>query len=123
MPLAAETEERCRRQLQEVLASRVFLRCNRFNESCSATRGKKPSKARLDDLKEYAIGVELFQKPGSYSPQIDPSVRVHSTRCAIVLDEYFRTEGTDSDVIIRLLKGSFHLGIRAASGGRRGESG
>jgi hypothetical protein len=61
------------------------------------------------DLKEYTIGVELFGRPATYTPQSDPSVRVQASRLRIKLDEYFRGAGAGSDVVIRLPKGSFAL--------------
>jgi hypothetical protein len=70
---------------------------------------EKAFEGASDDLKEYAIGVELFQKPEAYSPQIDPSVRVHTTRLRNRLEEYFRTEGADSEIILKLPKGSFTI--------------
>jgi hypothetical protein len=70
---------------------------------------EKSLAGKADELKEYTIGTELFAKPDSYSPQSDPSVRVQTSRLRTRLDEYYRTEGADSDVIIHLPKGSFTL--------------
>jgi hypothetical protein len=35
--------------------------------------------AKADELKEYVIGVEVFDRGASYDPRIDPVVRVEAS--------------------------------------------
>ncbi len=108
MALAVDSRERYRRQLQEVLASRLFSDAP-VQRKLLGYLAEKAFEGTSDELKEYSIGVELFQKAESYSPQVDPSVRVQTNRLRGRLEEYFRTEGAEADTILRLPKGNFTI--------------
>ena len=62
---------------------------------------------RADRLKEYTIAVEAFGRPESFQPKEDPIVRVHAMRLRQHLAEYYRGEGKDHRVQIRLPKGGY----------------
>ncbi|MEN6536357.1 MAG: hypothetical protein ABFD89_22055 [Bryobacteraceae bacterium] len=94
--------------LEQILASRLFSDAP-VQRKLLSYLAEKAFAGTADNLKEYSIGVELFSKPESYSPQSDPSVRVQTSRLRTRLDEYYRTEGTDSPIVIHLPKGSFTL--------------
>jgi hypothetical protein len=64
------------------------------------------------DLKEYTIGVEAFGKPVDYDPQTDSSVRVQIGKLRQKLDEYYRLEGRQDEILIELPKGHFKLEFR-----------
>jgi hypothetical protein len=64
------------------------------------------------DLKEYTIGVDAFGKPSDYDPQTDSSVRVQIGKLRQKLDEYYRLEGPDDEILIELPKGRFKLEFR-----------
>ena len=108
MALEVETKERYRRQLQEVLASRLFSDAP-VQRKLLSYLAEKAFEGTSDELKEYSIGVELFQKSEAYSPQTDPSVRVQTNRLRGRLEEFFKTEGAESDTVVRLPKGNFTL--------------
>lgn len=101
-----ERSDQNRRALERVLASRLF---SEAPGQCKLLGylAEKTFAGTADELKEYSIGTELFAKPDTYSPQADPSVRVQTSRLRSRLDEYYRTEGEDSEILIRLPKGSF----------------
>ena len=48
---------------------------------------------RAGDLKEYPIGVAVFDRPASFDPSIDPIVRVEARRLRAKLDNYYQGEG------------------------------
>ena len=58
-------------------------------------------------LKEYSLGVAVFDRPASYDPRIDPIVRLEARRLRLKLAEYYREEGAADDVIIDLPKGAY----------------
>ncbi len=62
---------------------------------------------RTDRLKEYVIGVEVFDRPVSFDPAADPIVRVEARRLRTKLEKYYRSEGRHDDVIIELPKGGY----------------
>jgi hypothetical protein len=62
-----------------------------------------------DQLKEYTIGVDSFNKPGDYDPRLDSTVRIQIGRLRQKLAEYYREEGKDDELIVDLPKGRFSL--------------
>jgi hypothetical protein len=103
-----ESIEQCKNAIQELLASRLFSEAPVQSKLLSFL-AERSLAGTADELKEYSIGVELFSKRESYSPQSDPSVRVQTSRLRSRLEEYYRTEGSESGIIVRLPKGSFTL--------------
>ena len=55
---------------------------------------------RADQIKEYLLGVEVFDREASYNPQIDPIVRVEAGRVRSKLKQYYETEGRQDPVVI-----------------------
>ena len=60
-----------------------------------------------DRLKEYAIGVDVFDRNEAYDPRIDSIVRVEAARLRSKVDEYYNRTGLDDPIIIRLRRGSY----------------
>ena len=59
------------------------------------------------DLKEYLLGVEVFDRPDSYDQRIDPIVRVEARRLRAKLDSYYAGDGKGAALRIELPKGSY----------------
>jgi TolB-like protein/tetratricopeptide (TPR) repeat protein len=62
---------------------------------------------RAGELKEYSLGVTVFERPPSYDPRVDPIVRLEARRLRLKLSEYYQQEGLNSPVIIDLPKGAY----------------
>jgi len=62
---------------------------------------------RLDDLKEQAIGRQVFGRSADYSPGEDNIVRVEVRQLRKRLEEYFATEGKNEPVVIAIAKGGY----------------
>jgi TolB-like protein/Tfp pilus assembly protein PilF len=60
-----------------------------------------------DELKEYLLGVEVFDRKPDYDPRTDPIVRVEARRLRSKLQEYYEHNGKDSQVHIELPKGGY----------------
>src|SRR5215831_9772169 len=95
-----------RSALAHVLASRPFATApslSRFlGYIVDHTIGGKS-----DALKEYAIGVDVFDRGESFDPKTDTIVRVQARRLRSKLEEYYRTEGRNAAVVIELAKGGY----------------
>ena len=98
--------DQVRLQLDRVLASDTFAsaaRLSRFMryvvERTLADEG--------DGLKEYTIGVEVFDRDGDYDPRIDSIVRVEAARLRTKLAEYYGGPGAADPVIIQMRKGGY----------------
>jgi TolB-like protein/Flp pilus assembly protein TadD len=55
---------------------------------------------RGDQLKEYTIGLEVFQRKDSYDPRYDNTVRLKAQKLRWSLAKYYETEGKDEQVSI-----------------------
>jgi TolB-like protein/Flp pilus assembly protein TadD len=62
---------------------------------------------RGDQLKEYVIGVQVFDKESSFDPRADPIVRVQARRLRSRLARYYREEGVSDPLVIELPKGGY----------------
>src|SRR5437867_825525 len=62
---------------------------------------------RPELLKEYNLGLEVFQRPPDYDPKIDPIVRVQARRLRSKLGEYYASEGAFASLVIQIPKGAY----------------
>jgi tetratricopeptide (TPR) repeat protein len=62
---------------------------------------------RSGELKEYALGVTVLERPESFDPRIDPMVRLEARRLRLKLAEYYQEEGLTDRVVINLPKGAY----------------
>lgn len=61
---------------------------------------KRALAGQTEVVKEYHIGVEVFGKPDSWDPRIDPIVRVEFNRLRQKLRQYYEEAGADDAIII-----------------------
>lgn len=62
-------------------------------------------------LKEYTIGLEVFDRPDDFDPRIDTIVRVQARRLRAALRSYYQNDGQHDAVRLDMPKG--HYAIRA----------
>ena len=69
-----------RSELQKVLAGATFINSERLSRFLAFTT-QMTLEGRGRELKEYLIGLEVFDRPpSSYDPRVDPIVRVQAGR-------------------------------------------
>ena len=95
-----------REQLERILAGAVFSRSQRI---CRMLRFivEHALEHVPAELKEYTIGVAVFDRSPEFDPRLDPIVRVEARRLRNKLREYYDTEGIDDPVLIQLPKGAY----------------
>jgi TolB-like protein len=98
--------EEVRRQLERVLASETFANAERARRFLRYVVGRTLV-GEGDQLKEFVIGVEVFDRDDSYDPRIDSIVRVEAGRLRAKLDQFYERASQDDTVIIRLPRGSY----------------
>src|SRR5262249_30435422 len=59
------------------------------------------------DLKEFSIGVDVFERPASYDPKEDAIVRVQAKRLRDRLQLYYAGIGASDPVVIDIPKGGY----------------
>ncbi|MCI0720722.1 MAG: hypothetical protein L0338_17405 [Acidobacteria bacterium] len=93
-------------QLEKILASRTFARAGRLSRFLRFSV-EQTLQGHGDQIKEYLLGTEVFDKDQAFDPRIDPIVRVEAARLRSKLKEYYEKEGQDDPVLITLSKGSY----------------
>jgi len=95
-------------QVRRILESKAF-RTSEVHRNLLNYLAEKSLSGDADSLKEYTVGLDVFQKPSSYDPRQESVVRMHMARLRQKLAEYYRTEGVDDAVIVDLPKGAFKV--------------
>jgi TolB-like protein len=110
------TADDVRCQLDRLLASAVFAYAGRMSrflkfvvERTLAGEGER--------LKEYVIGIEVFDRDEAYDPRVDSIVRVEAARLRTKLTEYYAGEGRHDPVVLTLPKGGYAPAIKLRAGG------
>jgi TolB-like protein len=93
-------------QLDKILLSKVFAQSYRLKRFLRLTV-EQVLLGRGPELKQYLIGVEVFDRRQNYDPRMDPIVRVEAHRLRAKLDEYYRSEGREDPILISLPKGGY----------------
>jgi TolB-like protein/Flp pilus assembly protein TadD len=93
-------------QLEKILASSLFTRSARLSRFLRFIV-EQTLHGKGDSLKEYVLGLEVFDKEQSFDPRIDPIVRVQARRLRAALTEYYANDGKDDAVVIELPRGGY----------------
>ena len=100
------TDEAIHAELDRVLSSVTFIRSKRLGRFLRFTV-EQCLEGHQSSLKEYLVGVEVFNKLETFDPRIDSIVRVEARRLRSKLERYYQTEGVDDQVVIEFRKGSY----------------
>ena len=98
-------------QLQRMLDSAAFANApilSRFLQFLvqHCLDGNRPA------LKEYTLGVEVFERGDDFDPRVDTIVRTHARRLRAKLDEYDRGAGSNDPIQIEVPKGHYEPLVR-----------
>ena len=98
--------EQAQAELERILASRTFAAAKSARRFLQYVVGETLA-GRGDAIKEYVVGVAVFDRGEGYDPRADGVVRVEATRLRNRLEEYYRAEGAGDPVRIELPRGSY----------------
>jgi TolB-like protein/Flp pilus assembly protein TadD len=101
--------------LEKILAHQLFSRSGRMVRFLRLAV-ERTLAGQADQLKEYLIGVEVFDRKPSYDPRVDPIVRVEARRLRAKLKAYYDGDGSADAVLIEFLSGGYapRLALREA---------
>src|SRR5262249_22042341 len=105
-PKSLESEHAIREHLAGVLSSAAFAQVDRLKRFLRYVV-EETLAGRSEKLKEYPIGVEVFDRETSFDPRTDPIVRVQARRLRARLSRYYEDEGRHDQIRIELPKGSY----------------
>ena len=95
-----------RAELERILTSKGFATAGRLSRLLRYVV-EKTLAGETDQLKEYAVGIEVFERDDKYDPRIDSIVRVEAGRLRTKLDEYYNADGSSSPLRIALPRGGY----------------
>lgn len=101
-----EQQDQAGALLSAILSSPQFAQSRRMQRFL-ALIVERAIAGRAEELKEYTIGVEVFDRPADYDPRIDSIVRVEARRLRRKLREYYAGPGKKDAVVISLPEGSY----------------
>jgi tetratricopeptide (TPR) repeat protein len=94
----APDSDAVRAELERIAQSVLFRNSERRVQLLRYTAEKALAGDKF--LKEYTLGVDVFRKPESYDPRIEPLVRVEFGRIRQKLKDYYATEGLRNPIRI-----------------------
>jgi hypothetical protein len=100
-PSDREIEE----QVGRILEHRSFANSERISRLLRYVVEQSRSRSATE-LKEYAIGLDVFDREASFDPRQDSAVRVSATRLRGKLAEYYERDGRDDPVLVELPRGA-----------------
>ena len=107
------SEADAKAEVERVLASKGFASAGRLSRLLRYVVDKTLA-GEADQLKEYAVGIEVFDRDDKYDPRLDSIVRVEAGRLRSRLDEYYNGEAADAPIRITLPRGGYvaHFEVR-----------
>ena len=108
MSLQAATPDAAavRDALERLLASREFRNADRLSRFLRYVV-EESLRGSAGEIKEYAIGVEVFERGPAFDPRSDSVVRVEARRLRSKLRDYYDDEGIQDPIEISIPKGSY----------------
>lgn len=94
------------RELETILASETFVNSSRLSRFLRYVV-EQTLDGRGERLKEYQIGVDVFERSRDYDQRTDPVVRVEARQLRFKLSEYYAGPGVNDEVVISLPKGGY----------------
>jgi TolB-like protein/tetratricopeptide (TPR) repeat protein len=100
------TGDTIREELDRVVASEIFASSPRLVRLLRYIVEKSAAGDR-ESLKEYSVGLDVFDRAPSFDPKVDSIVRSTVRQLRLKLAEYYESEGRENAIRIRLPKGSY----------------
>ena len=102
----SHTPDEIRAELDRILGADVLIGATRLSRLLRYIVERTLS-GEGDQLKEYVLGVEVFDRPPSYDPRLDSIVRVEARRLRAKLEEYYLGPGAANPLVISVPRGSY----------------
>lgn len=104
-----------REQVEKIVAHDLFARSERMGRFLRLAV-ERVIEGRTSELKEYLLGVEVFDRKPSYDPRVDPIVRVEARRLRSKLQAYYEGDGRNDPIVFEFVTGSYAPRIHFRSG-------
>ena len=104
--LGSDQRAAIRRTLEGLLTSSEFAHAPRHSRFLSFIV-EETLAGRSGELKEYTIGIEVFEKAASFDSRTDSTVRTEASKLRARLDAYNARQGSGQPIQIRLPRGRY----------------
>jgi len=104
--LGSQPPEEIQKQLGKIIHSKIFRHCSALQRLLQYLVARAITDP-YGEIKEYTIGVEVFDRGQNYDPQTDTIVRVQIHRLRQKVREYYESEGTNDPIIVEIPKGHY----------------
>lgn len=98
--------DQVRAQLAAILNSKLFVQSERLRRFLSLVV-ERTLAGEGDQVKEYTLGRDVFDRDHTYDPRVDSIVRVEARRLRVKLRQYYQELGAADPVLISFRKGSY----------------
>jgi tetratricopeptide (TPR) repeat protein len=93
-------------QLERILSSEIFKQSQRRRRFLAYIVSEALA-GRADRLKGYTIALEVFDRPASFDPLVNPIVRMEAGRLRDKLRDYYESIGRFDPIVIELPRGAY----------------
>ena len=118
-PAPHASPETAKAQLARILTSEIFAKAPVLRRLLDYLV-HRTLEGRAAELKEYSIGVDVFDRGVEFDPRVDTIVRAEARRLRGKLADYYRGPGQTDPILIDVPKGSYAVTFRFAPSIGRG---
>ena len=93
-------------EVERIARSEHFIRSKRLIRFLKFTV-QETLRGRSEDLSEYQIAIEAYDRPETFDPQVDAIIRNEAHRLRTKLNHYYETEGKHDSIVIKYRPGSY----------------
>lgn len=93
-------------QLDRILSSEIFKHSERRRRFLAYIVGETLA-GRAERLKGYTIALDVFDRPASFDPLVNPIVRMEAGRLRDKLRDYYRSIGRFDPIVVELPRGGY----------------
>jgi hypothetical protein len=104
--LDGPTKEQSEEQLQRIVGSETFRNATTLQRLLKYL-GSKATEDPPAEVKEYTIGMDVFERGPDYDPKIDTVARVQIHRLRVKIKEYYETEGSRDPILVEVPRGHY----------------
>ena len=95
-----------RAQVARMITDPIFNGSHRIRKLLSAIV-ERTLESPSEGLKEYSLAVDVFDRPASFDPRLDPVVRVQASNLRAKLRQYYASRGANDPVRIEIPRGGY----------------
>jgi serine/threonine-protein kinase len=93
-------------EMERIAASENFRKADQCMRLLRYLTGRA-LEGRENELKEYTIAVDVFERAEGFDSRTDPVVRLEARRLRLKLAEYYQNGGMEDPVLVELPKGTY----------------